>query len=1005
MRYLSCQIIFFLFTISIFAQSPHGDTFDIDCSSCHTADSWKVDLTKISFDHSKTNFALIGKHINVDCKSCHESLVFAKMDTDCFSCHKDIHQGTVGLDCASCHTPNTWIVKDIIGLHQKGRFHLLGAHQTADCAQCHSGYPELDFEPLNIDCYTCHQQDYESTQNPNHVAANFSTECQDCHNISALSWSATNIDHSFFPLVGGHALPSCFSCHQQGGNFSGLSQECYSCHQQTYEGTQNPNHIAAGMPTTCDVCHSIQGWTPAEFNHDLTAFPLTGKHIDTDCSNCHESGYTGTPTDCYACHQQDYQSTTDPNHVVENYPQDCTVCHNTSDWGDANFDHSLTQFPLTGAHTTTDCQSCHQNGYTGTSTDCISCHQTDYNNTSNPNHTAVSFPTTCVDCHSTAAWAPATFDHDNQYFPIYTGEHQGKWTQCSECHTIPSNYSQFSCIDCHEHNKPDMDDDHQGVQGYIYNSPDCLSCHPQGKKDGAFNHATSSFPLTGLHITASCTDCHQNGYSGTTSVCSDCHITEYNSASNPNHQTLSISTDCSTCHTPTADWQPALFPQHDQVYQLLGRHTEIASDCASCHNGNYTATQNQCVECHQNSYNAAVNPNHIAAGLSTECSTCHNANGWAPSTFDHSTTGFTLIGSHQPLQCSGCHSGTTTGLTSDCVSCHLTDYNQAANHTAQSYPTNCEQCHNSVNWNEATFNHQNTSFPLTGAHINTTCQSCHQSGYTNTPTDCLSCHQTDYNNTTNPNHVSENISTICVDCHSTTAWQPATFDHQNTSFPLTGAHINTTCQSCHQSGYTNTPTDCFACHTTDYNNTTNPNHIAANFPTTCVDCHSTTAWEPATFDHDNQYFPIYSGSHNGEWNQCSECHTTPNNYSLFSCIDCHEHNRTDMDQDHLGVNGYVYNSLNCYDCHPDGNDRPMMFDHSMTEFPLTGAHINVECAQCHTSNQDRISTECVACHMQDYLKTVNPNHQSTGISTDCISCHKTNNWNSAFKILQENREF
>jgi hypothetical protein len=930
---LSYQIIFFLFTISIFAQSPHGDNFDVDCSNCHTADSWKVDLTQISFDHSKTNFALIGQHINVDCKSCHESLVFSKMDKDCFSCHKDIHQGTVGLDCASCHTPTTWMVKDIIGLHQNGRFPLLGAHQTADCAQCHSGYPQLNFEPLNIDCYACHKQNYESTQNPNHVATNFSTECQDCHNVGALSWKATNIDHSFFPLVGGHALPSCFSCHQQGGDFGGLSTECYSCHQQTYEATQNPNHIAAGMPTTCEVCHSIQGWTPAEFNHDLTAFPLTGKHIDTDCSNCHTNGYTGTPTECYACHQQDYESTTDPNHVTSQFPTDCNLCHTTSSWDGANFDHNLTQFPLTGAHTTTTCQSCHQNGYTGTSTDCVSCHQTDYNNTSNPNHTTVSFPTTCVDCHSTSAWAPATFDHDNQYFPIYSGEHKDKWNQCSECHTTPSNYSQFSCIDCHEHNKPDMDNDHQGVQGYIYSSPDCFSCHPQGKKDGAFNHATSSFPLTGLHISASCTDCHQNGYAGTTSVCSECHTTEYNSASNPNHQTLSISTDCSICHTPTADWQPALFPQHDQVYQLLGRHAEIANDCASCHNGNYTTTQNQCVECHQSAYNASVNPNHSAAGLSTECSTCHNSNVWAPSTFDHSTTGFTLTGSHQPLQCSGCHNGTTTGLQSDCVSCHQTDYNQAANHTAQSYPTNCEQCHNSVNWNEATFNHQSTSFPLTGAHTTTTCQSCHQTGFAGTPTDCLSCHQT------------------------------------------------------------------------NYNSTTNPNHIAANFPTTCLECHSTSAWTPATFDHDNQYFPIYSGKHKDKWNQCSECHTTPNNYSLFSCIDCHEHNQSEMDSKHQGVNNYVYNSISCYDCHPDGQDRPVVFNHTITNFPLTGAHTNVECAQCHSPNQNRISSECVACHMQDYLKTVNPNHQAAGISTDCISCHSTNNWSSGIKLFEDGKAF
>ncbi len=242
MHRLSFQIIILLLGINIFAQSPHGDNFDIDCSNCHISDNWKVELSNVTFDHSQTKFDLVGQHQNIDCNSCHTSLVFSNTQTNCSFCHKDIHQGTVGLDCANCHTPATWIVIDIVGLHQKGRFPLLGAHQTADCAQCHSGYPELNFEPLYIDCYSCHKANYESTQNPNHVAANFSTECQDCHNINALSWNTTNIDHSFFPLTGGHDLPSCYSCHQQGGNFSGLSQECYSCHQQTYEATQNPNH-------------------------------------------------------------------------------------------------------------------------------------------------------------------------------------------------------------------------------------------------------------------------------------------------------------------------------------------------------------------------------------------------------------------------------------------------------------------------------------------------------------------------------------------------------------------------------------------------------------------------------------------------------------------------------------------------------------------------------------------------------------------------------------------
>ena len=1074
MRYLSYQIIFFLFTISIFAQSPHGDSFDVDCSNCHTADSWKIDLTKIDFDHSKTNFSLIGQHINLDCKSCHESLVFSNMEKECVSCHKDIHQATVGFDCANCHTPGTWIVKDIVGLHQKGRFPLLGAHKMADCVQCHSGYAELNFEPLNIDCYSCHRQNYESTQNPNHVAANFTTECQDCHNISSLSWSVTNVDHSFFPLVGGHALPSCFSCHQQGGNFSGLSQECYSWHQQTYEATQNPNHIAAGMPTTCEVCHTIQSWAPAQFNHNLTAFPLTGKHIDTDCSNCHMNGFTGTPTNCYACHQQDYQNANDPNHVASQFPTDCSLCHSTSGWEGATFDHNQsnfpltgshiqtacaschtsgytgtptdcytchttdynnttnpnhvtgsypttcadchsttawqpatfdhngTQFPLTGAHITTTCQSCHQSGYTGTPTECYACHTTDYNNTTNPNHIAVSFPTTCVDCHSTTAWQPATFDHDNQYFPIYSGEHNGKWNQCSECHTTPNNYSLFSCIDCHEHNRTDMDDEHQGVQGYIYNSADCFACHPQGRSEGAFNHATSSFPLTGNHLTASCADCHQSGYSGTSSLCSDCHITSYNTAVNPNHTAAGLSTECSTCHNANG-WTPSTFDHSSTGFTLLGAHQPL--QCSGCHSGTTTGLTSDCVTCHQADYNSAAN--HTAQAYPTNCEMCHNSVNWNETTFDHQTTSFPLTGAHITTDCQSCHQTAYTGTSAECFACHQTEYNSTTNpdHTALGFPNTCGVCHSTAAWQPATFDHNTTQFPLTGAHTTITCQSCHSSGYTGTPTDCYACHTTDFNNTTNPNHVTGNFPTACVDCHSTTAWQPATFDHNTTQFPLTGAHTTATCQSCHQSGYNNTPTDCYACHTADYNNTTNPNHIAANFPTTCVDCHSTTAWQPATFDHDNQYFPIYSGSHNGEWNQCSECHTTPNNYSLFSCIDCHEHNRTDMDDEHQGVNGYVYNSINCYDCHPDGNDRPMLFDHSMTEFPLTGAHINVECAQCHTSNQNRISTECVACHMQDYLKTVNPNHQSTGISTDCISCHKTNNWNSTFKILQENREF
>ena len=1047
MRRLSFQIIFFLLSINVFAQSPHGDNFDVDCSNCHVSDNWKVNLSKVTFDHSTTKFSLVGQHQNVDCKSCHTSLVFSNASTDCFSCHKDIHQSTVGFDCASCHTPTSWVVKDIVGVHQNSRFPLLGAHKLADCAQCHSGYTELRFDVLSVDCYACHSQDYNSAQSPNHLTANFSKDCQECHNVNALTWNTTNVNHSFFPLTGGHALPSCFSCHQQ-NTFSGLSPECYACHQQTYNSTTNPNHISAGLPTTCEVCHNINGWKPASIDHNLTQFPLTGKHIPVDCADCHTSGYTGTPTNCYACHQQDYQNvndpnhvtsqfptdcslchttagwenatidhnltqfpltgkhipvdcadchtssytgtptncyachqqdyqnvndpnhvtsqfstdcslchttagwdnatfdhnqssfpltgshiqaacaschssgytgtptdcytchqqdfngTTDPNHLAQNYPHDCTLCHNTTNWSDANFDHNTTQFPLTGSHVQVACATCHTSGYTGTPTDCYACHQTNYNNTTNPNHQAAGFPTSCIDCHNTTNWNQATFDHDAQYFPIYSGKHNGEWNQCSDCHTTPNNFSVFSCIDCHEHNRTDTDDKHQGVQGYVYNSADCFACHPQGRKEGAFNHATSNFVLVGVHLTTDCVQCHENGYINTTTLCSDCHISDYNSTANPNHQALNLSTDCAACHTPNANWQPGLFPQHNQVFQLTGRHLEIANDCASCHNGNYTTTPNQCVGCHQSAFNNAVNPNHAAAGIPTSCQDCHGSSAWIPSSFNHTTTGFELIGSHQPLQCSSCHLGAVTGLNNQCITCHQAQFNTAPNHTAQSYPTNCELCHNSVAWDQTSFNHQNTNFPLTGAHITTTCQDCHSTGYIGTPTECYSCHQSDYENTIDPNHVTQNYPHDCTLCHNTSNWDDANFDHSTTQFPLTGAHIQVGCENCHASGYSGTPTDCYSCHQSNYMSTTDPPHDLLNFATTCTPCHTTNGWTPATFDHN---FYRLRNQHSSM--DCSECHSEPNYQP--QCLSCHMDDF--LDEHNLG------DRTDCWNCHATNN--------------------------------------------------------------------------------------
>ena len=71
---------------------------------------------------------------------------------------------------------------------------------------------------------------------------------------------------------------------------------------------------------------------------------------------------------------------------------------------------------------------------------------------------------------------------------------------------------------------------------------------------------------------------------------------------------------------------------------------------------------------------------------------------------------------------------------------------------------------------------------------------------------------------------------------------------------------------------------------------------------------------------DHPQFPIFSGRHAGEWDTCQTCHTQPASFEVFTCLTCHEHRRSEMDDEHDEVRGYVYESTACYSCHPDGED-------------------------------------------------------------------------------------
>jgi len=602
-----------------------------------------------------------------------------------------------------------------------------------------------------------------------------------------------------------------------------------------------------------------------------------------------------------------------------NIKYDCIECHGSESWQYKKdgkiFDHGKTGFPLTGGHQNTDCRSCHENlvfHFIGTS--CIDCHTDIHKNELGIN---------CEDCHTPLNWEnrqEILKEHGSTQFPLI-GVHAV--VECEACHTNQQrNEYKNTPVDCeychHNSFKETTNPNHQLANFQV----ECVDCHkslPTTWNDTNWKHPLS-FDLKGAHKNTDCIECHENTFQGTSSECITCHLIDYQSAIFPNHVQLGYPEDCSVCHTEER-WQGAVFDHRQNTgYELREAHANLY--CQDCHiNGQITGLPTDCFGCHQNDYNSVQDPNHVTGQFPTDCLRCHNETVWNPAVFDHNNTQFPLQGAHTSIDCIDCHTNGYASIPTDCWSCHETDFNNVTdpNHVTNNFDRNCTVCHTQVGWTPAFFDHSNTSFPLTGAHTTLDCIACHANGYANTPSDCWSCHESDFTGVSDPNHITNNFSHDCTLCHSTSAWSPASFDHSNTNFPLTGAHLTLDCIECHANGYAGTPTDCFSCHETNYNNTTNPNHLAAGFPIDCEPCHNTMVWTPSTWDHDSQYFPIYSGRHEQEWTTCDECHVDPNDFTIFECIFCHEHsNQTQVNNDHSEVTNYVYASWACYDCHPDG---------------------------------------------------------------------------------------
>lgn len=401
-----------------------------------------------------------------DCASCHQS--------DFQSATQPLHVDIISTNCAECHGNASWAPA-------RGSDHswpLNGEHTAAACNACHIGEPAV-YEGTSTACLDCHQSDRDAALQPSH--ADFSNDCSTCHGTSA--WQPAAFAHEW-PLEGAHAIAVCTSCHTGDPPvYDGTPETCVGCHQSDRDAVVEPSHTS--FSEDCGTCHESVAWRPANFpEHE---WPLEGGHATATCASCHGEPpvYDGTPTACVSCHEGDRATVTDPPH--DGFSSECQTCHGTTSWSSADFAH--TTFPLTNAHLTVECASCHTGNpavFAGTPRECVGCHQADYDRSTFSGHS--SFATTCEDCHTTDGWVPASGgNHPQDRFSI-TGDHN---FPCNDCHnaTLGANGAgNADCVGCHlgEHSLARMDGEHNGVGDYprgAGRAPNfCLQCHADGRE-------------------------------------------------------------------------------------------------------------------------------------------------------------------------------------------------------------------------------------------------------------------------------------------------------------------------------------------------------------------------------------------------------------------------------------------------------------------------------------------------------------------------------------------
>lgn len=872
---------------------------------------------------------LIQGHENLehkDCLECHEA-GGGVPNTQCMNCHKDIradvnankgfHGKMNNKPCIECHKDHKGRNYDSTKVdpddfdHSKTGFLLEGGHAKPKCEDCHKEKRtdkavrknEPRFGATSDSCRSCHAKDdvhFFTTKK-------FQTrECGTCHGIE--KWKdPKDFNHekeTGYKLEGKHARIKCADCHVPKGKASAKydwptlkTTKCLNCHKDQHKD----NLSARFRGGACDKCHNQNEWKIDKFNHDVTTWPLKGKHAEQRCEDCHKQDavtlrqglkdfdFKGLTKNCGSCHA-DYHGFAKEKSPKLGQLTNCASCHNEMAWKqNIDFDHNKqTTFPITGKHKEVKCFECHktlQSSVKGKPNEprdydfsemknknCETCHKDPHNQDFHRKFKGIK----CDGCHTTEGWGiflASGFGrdknfHDRTRFPL-TGKH--KEQKCSECHTVNGkevykfpNFEKKFCVNCHLNV-------HEKQFNRETQNRSCAECHTTLSfgKLLPFNHDQTRFKLTGAHVELerSCRKCHVETEAklptnppqvahkfmfgaADRGFCESCHKNVHKEQFHP--QTAAQT--CESCHTTKSFKTQPNFNHDDTHFRLTGKHAEIEKQCIKCHvnseliiptspprNGHLFVFKEHddgmCVNCHKNEHKDMFHKEFYAKPC-TECHTTLSFQKRKP--FDHDKTSFELNGKHTEVKCLDCHKRTPKRF-------EWPPQNAKGKYLFPEIPSkDCQTCHKDP--------HKGSYGPK--------CSSCHNEKGWKLASDfhrentlhgvhltlsCESCHgnkrvQKGASDECSVCHAKDdphggNLSR-CQDCHSQTFWSATNFSHNMTMFPLQGAHRTLDCKACHNGGtYNGLSSDCVSCHYSDSANVTAPDHSSPRYQS-CGQCHN-----------------------------------------------------------------------------------------------------------------------------------------------------------------------